>query len=235
MNRQDTLRILIFATVVTAFYFFFPRHSATRQIPQETRRFDRPESGRRSFEGGNEQPESLAQIDCSSQYFSNWIEPATASCQIDMKNGYPVPDSRCTPGGIDPSISISVLRNPEWRTRAVRNCESSEAQKHIAYSWYSIQKPRINSNQNQVCELDHLVPLELGGADGLGHIWPECGPNEVTLNERYFKRKDRVENYLAEEVRAGNMSLDAAQRGIASDWTQYMGAAEQWCANAGRC
>jgi hypothetical protein len=30
--------------------------------------------------------------------------------------------------------------------------------------------PHGNSGSNQVCELDHLVPLELGGADGLGNI-----------------------------------------------------------------
>lgn len=64
--------------------------------------------------------------------------------------------------------------------------------------------------------------LELGGADGLGNIWPECGPDFVTLQNRYFKIKDRVENYLADEVKSGRMPLDGAQRGIASDWTQYI-------------
>ncbi len=59
--------------------------------------------------------------------------------------------------------------------------------KHIAYAWYGVRKPRQNSYQNQVCELDRLVPLELGGADGLGNIWPQCGPDSVALNEHYFK------------------------------------------------
>ena len=31
-------------------------------------------------------------------------------------------------------------------------------------------KPQQNSDQNQVCELDHLVNLELGGADGLSNF-----------------------------------------------------------------
>jgi hypothetical protein len=56
--------------------------------------------------------------------------------------------------------------------------------------------------------LDHLVPPELGGADGLGNIWPECGPEGVALDDRFFKRKDHVENYLAEQVRDGQMSLN---------------------------
>ena len=86
-----------------------------------------------------------------------------------------------------------------------------------------------------MCELDHLVPLELGGADGLGNIWPQCGPDETTLRRRYFKIKDHVENYLVDEVKAGRLRLVDAQRGISADWTQYLREAEQYCAGGGRC
>ncbi|MBW4044581.1 MAG: hypothetical protein HIU87_06250 [Acidobacteria bacterium] len=96
-------------------------------------------------------------------------------------------------------------------------------------------KPRENSGESQVCELDHLVPLELGGADGLGNIWPECGPAGVSLDGRYFKLKDRVENYLADEVKAGRMPLAEAQQGIAADWTRYLPEANRYCAAGGRC
>ncbi len=57
-------------------------------------------------------------------------------------------------------------------------------------------RPRRNYGDLQVCELDHLVPLELGGADGLGNTWPEWGPSGAALNDRYFKIKDRVETTL---------------------------------------
>ena len=161
-------------------------------------------------------------VACASTYFSEWQEPANGACEPAIRNGYPVPDPRCTPGGINPTVTAQVLTNPDWRTRCTRNCESSESEKHVTYRWYAMTPPHGNSGSNQVCELDHLVPLELGGADGLGNIWPECGPDGVTLENRYFKVKDRVENYLAGEVRAGRMSLNDAQRGIASDWTQYL-------------
>jgi hypothetical protein len=39
-----------------------------------------------------------------------------------------------------------------------------------------------------------------------------------------------VENYLADEVKSGKMSLAVAQRGIASDWTQYLDAANEHAA-----
>jgi hypothetical protein len=142
------------------------------------------------------------------------------------KNGYPLPDPRCTPGGVNPATSSEILLNVSWRTRSVRNCKSSESEKHLTYFWYGIEKPFHNSHENQICELDHLVPLELGGADGLGNIWPQCGPDGVELHQRYFKMKDKVENYLAREVRAGRMPLESAQSSIASDWTQFIPEAE---------
>ncbi len=152
-----------------------------------------------------------------------------------MRDGYPVPDPRCTPGGINPSVTVAMLRNPAWRTGCIRNHESSEREKHKAYHWYGIREPRGNYDETQVCELDHLVPLELGGADGLGNIWPECGPSGVALENRYFKIKDRVEDYLAYEVKSGQMTLREAQRGIAENWTQYLDAANRYCAATGGC
>jgi len=174
-------------------------------------------------------------LNCTSDYFLAWQLPEEGTCMTSIRNGYPLPDPRCTPGGINPSVTEEMLRDTNWRTGCIRNCQTSEALKHVTYRWYGIQKPRPNSGENQVCELDHLVPLELGGSDGLGNIWPQCGPNATVLEHRYFKIKDRVENYLADEVKAGRVSLDAAQRGIASDWTQFLPEANRYCAAGGRC
>jgi hypothetical protein len=69
----------------------------------------------------------------------------------------------------------------------------------------------------------------------MGNIWPECGPTGATLDDRYFKIKDRVENYLADQVKADRMPLSVAQHGIAKDWTQYLDAANRYCEDGGRC
>lgn len=95
----------------------------------------------------------------------------------------------------------------------------------LVYAWYAMRRPRYNADNAQVCELDRLIPLELGGADGLGNMWPQCGPDSADLNQRYFRVKDRVERYLAAEVGSGRMSLREAQSRIASDWTQNIAAA----------
>jgi hypothetical protein len=62
-------------------------------------------------------------------------------------------------------------------------------------------------------EVDHLIPLALGGDNTEANLWPE--PAEPLPG---FHEKDRVEDYLHREVCAGAMDLAAAQRAIATDW-----------------
>lgn len=158
---------------------------------------------------------------------STALQPVSAStgCQTKMSHGYPIPDPDCTPGAFNPTVTIEVLQSGDFKTPCVRDQQSSPTEKRATYSAYGVTKPSNNTGQGQTCELDHLVSLELGGGDGLDNIWPQCGPKGVKLNSRFFKIKDGVENYLAAQVRAGTISLSDAQRGIATDWTQYIAAA----------
>ena len=234
MRRQGATAILILIFLACVCLLYVGRHtrspSTVRITPAERDSTGRtgaipPESNNQGS-AASESCRTLG-VTCKSEYFAPWNWPENGSCRTTLSNGYPVPDKRCTPGGMVPDLSADVLRSRLWRTKCIRNCQSSEAEKHTVYDWYDLPKPIHNNGKNQVCELDHLVPIELGGADGLGNIWPQCGPNEVALHDRYFKRKDEVEGYLATKVRDGDMSLDEAQRGIASDWTQYLPAAER--------
>jgi len=152
-------------------------------------------------------------------------------CQVKFSNNYQLPDSHCTPGAINPSVTLDVLKNPAFRTACLRNNVTNEKQKAATYNTYAITHPQHNQGDSQTCELDHLVPLELGGADTLDNIWPQCGPDGVDLNGRFFKHKDLVENYLTHQVKAGAMPLYDAQLGIAKDWTQYLQAAKAFCKN----
>lgn len=65
-------------------------------------------------------------------------------------------------------------------------------------------------------EIDHLISLELGGADDVKNLWPE--PAEPRPG---FHEKDLVENWLNRQVCSGAMTLAAAQKGIAADWYVY--------------
>lgn len=156
--------------------------------------------------------------------------PPAETCKPRMKRGFPLPDRTCTPGAINPTLTLDVLTDEKnFRTSCVRDGATSAIKKNSTYSWYAIKKPKNNTGQKQTCELDHLVSIELGGADTLDNIWPQCGPPGVARARRYFHQKDLVENWLAREVRAERIELADAQRGIASDWTQYIARATKAC------
>jgi hypothetical protein len=160
--------------------------------------------------------------------------PPRQACTTPIRNGFPVPDPNCTPGAINPTLTIDVLRDRSFTTRCTRDAATQEGEKATTYDWYNLPHPSQNSGENQICELDHLISLEIGGADTLDNIWPQCGPSGVALPKRFFKEKDTVENFLAMQVRAGRMDLIDAQRGIATDWTQFLEEARRMCPE-GRC
>lgn len=157
------------------------------------------------------------------------MHPPSSSCHTQIKNGYPVPDASCTPGAANATLTTDVLHAPGFSTDCMRDKATTGDDKDNTYDWYGITKPSNNQGVYQICELDHLVSLELGGADTLENIWPQCGPDAVTLNRRYFKIKDQVEDYLAMRVRACHMELHDAQTAIAADWTQFLSKAQAAC------
>jgi hypothetical protein len=65
-------------------------------------------------------------------------------------------------------------------------------------------------------ELDHFIPLELGGCpDCRSNLWAE--PYDASLGA---KQKDRVENYLHRQVCSGEITLKEAQDAITNDWVR---------------
>jgi 5-methylcytosine-specific restriction endonuclease McrA len=182
-----------------------------------------------AFSFNSDQPAACSQLGIdsnASESLGHATSVPSRACKTRLSNGFLLPDSECTPGAVNPTVTTEVLRGPSFRTACVRGHASSAAEKNQTYQRYAIEHPDQNTGQTQACELDHLISLELGGADTVDNIWPQCGPPGVSLSERYFKRKDAVENFLAKQVREGKMSLAEAQKGIATDWTQFLAVSE---------
>jgi hypothetical protein len=160
---------------------------------------------------------------------------SASGCGLHKSAGYWLPDSQCTPGAINSSVDLAVLQSGQFKTTCERNKATSVTKKQSTYAAYGVKKPANNTGAKQTCELDHLISLELGGADTLDNIWPQCGPAGVKLAKRYFKIKDGVENYLAVQVRTGAIPLEKAQHEIASDWTQFIDqAAAYWASHSAK-
>jgi len=132
---------------------------------------------------------------------------------IDGKAGLVLPDASCTPGAVDPAVTqanIATTICSHGYTATVRPPSSNTgAFKHRSLLEYGMTyKPTI--------EYDHLVSLELGGANSVSNLFPE--PNAASA-KGVNNPKDLVENALNQAVCTHKVTLAAAQQAIATDWT----------------
>ena len=117
----------------------------------------------------------------------------------------PLPDKECTPGAIFPEATVQEICVPGY-TKSVRNVPAEL--KRAVYAEYGVKH-----REKGEYEVDHHIPLELGGSNDIANLWPE--PAEPRPG---FHEKDKVENYLHAQVCSGRMGLRAAQSAIANDW-----------------
>ena len=117
-----------------------------------------------------------------------------------------LPDTACTPGAVFPQATQNEVCVPGY-TKKVR-AVSTTLKKQI-YAAYAIAYPPPTGTY----ELDHLVPLALGGNNDAANLFPEARDPAPG-----FKEKDVVEMYLYGELCAGHVSMAAAQAQIAKNW-----------------
>ena len=126
----------------------------------------------------------------------------SSDCQVHG----PLPDVDCTPGSIFPDATKEQICIMGY-TKTVRSVSTNTRKQ--SYAAYNISYPQ----ERGTYEVDHLIPLALGGNNDIANLWPESA--QPTPG---FKEKDVVEVYLYEEVCAGRVDLTIAQENIAKNW-----------------
>lgn len=129
------------------------------------------------------------------------VQTKTSGCLAH--NG--LPDTACTPGAIIATATKDVICQSGY-ARTVRNVPTSE--KDQVYAEYGI----LSHTAGQY-EVDHLVSLELGGSNDIANLWPEAASPKPGFHE-----KDKVENYLHDQLCSGAITLNQAQTEIATNW-----------------
>ncbi len=119
-----------------------------------------------------------------------------------------LPDHACTPGARFTTVTTSMVCTPGY-SRRVRHV--TYAERSAVYAEYGMHR-HFNGRNGEV---DHFVPLELGGSNDLANLWPESATGGYGSGQ-----KDRLENELHDEVCDGNLPLRRAERLIAADWVK---------------
>ena len=122
-----------------------------------------------------------------------------------------LPDPAKTPGVANLVLTTEVLCAKGFSTKRWRLV--TPAMKRAAYAAYGLVNHQGICVGKRGCEIDHLVPIEVGGANDPANLWPQ--PFVGTWNA---SRKDRLENRLHALVCSGTVSLEDAQHEIATDW-----------------
>ncbi len=156
-----------------------------------------------------------------------------------------LPDSSLTPGLTDPNVHDADICKSIWKatvngeppahggtltySKAARH--TSETVKNQAFAEYGLKNPK---DGGQTYEVDHLIPLSLGGRDDLHNLWPQSR----VLQGYNAWSKDRLEfrlyNMLCHHQDGDPpITLAKAQQALRHDWTKayadYCGESEDDC------
>jgi hypothetical protein len=115
-----------------------------------------------------------------------------------------LPDARCTPGSRYRGATRQVICRAGY-TSLVRDV--SEAVKRKVYRSYG-----ITHHPRGTYEVDHLIPLELGGSNSIANLFPEAARPRPGFHE-----KDQVENAAHDRV-CSRGGLQTRQEEMAKDW-----------------
>jgi hypothetical protein len=123
-----------------------------------------------------------------------------------------LPDRACTPGATDPAVTQANVATTICRIGYTKTVRPPYSVTHPI----KIERMRAYGVGGSLSgyELDHLIPLEVGGAPSdVANLWPE-----PLTGSHGALAKDVVERQLHDDVCAHRISLADAQRRFAVDW-----------------
>jgi hypothetical protein len=189
--------ILFFACVGVWSVLLAPKDTSVREISA---------SVLQTFTGGGGEGERVAAV--LAKYASTSPEFPTRAKTAGCIAHDSLPDPACSPGAIFADATPTIICVPGY-TKTVRNVSTALRKK--IYAEYGVEYPQARG----AYEVDHLVPLALGGSNDPANLFLEAAEPKPG-----FKEKDVVEVFLHDEVCAGRINLAAAQQQIARNWVE---------------
>src|SRR5580704_1476035 len=164
----------------------------------------------------------------SGQGTNGAIETANAAPGSCHYGPHMTPDVGCTPGAADSRVTqdnlSSTICASGWSKKVRPSASATDPIKRERMTAYGVSdQPAADY------ELDHLIPIEMGGATEVKNLWPQ-----PALPVPGFHEKDKLEGQydghsvagLHGLVCSGQMDLATAQRAFSENW---YAAYEQYC------
>ncbi|MGH8276367.1 MAG: HNH endonuclease [Steroidobacteraceae bacterium] len=133
------------------------------------------------------------------------------------ESGAVLPDATVTPGAVRADATRAQLCAAGFTTKKYRH--TSHETKCRVYALYGYLGPGCRKSATAPkpatgsFEVDHLIPLTLGGADVVENLWPESADPTPGFHE-----KDKLENEAHRRVCRGEVTLVEAQTCMRTDW-----------------
>lgn len=125
-----------------------------------------------------------------------------------QRNSSQMPDPRLTPGATL-KVTRQELCGSEYRSPA-RNIPITL--KSRIFGRYGMDSRAVGYN------VDHLIPVRLGGSNSPNNLWPQSLSGEWN-----YHMKNRLERRLYKMVCSQAISLETAQQELARDWISAYG------------
>ncbi|MEY2585192.1 MAG: hypothetical protein QOD80_1218 [Verrucomicrobiota bacterium] len=108
----------------------------------------------------------------------------------------------------------ALLPNPKLTPGRVANRDKDRAGVTLAMEQKVFARYRLPWANRPAFKIDHLIPVELGGADTIDNLWPQ------SLRARPYgaERKELLAEVFRLKIARGQMTLAQAQEQIGKDW-----------------
>ena len=108
----------------------------------------------------------------------------------------------------------ALLPNPNLTPGRVAQSEKDRGGVTTEMEQKVFARYRLPWSSRPAFKIDHLIPLELGGADTIDNLWPQS----LRARPYGWERKELLTEVLLQRIARRQITLEQAQEQISRDW-----------------